>query len=128
MKPEELRELANDIAANGLRDPITLTPDGLLLDGRNWALACEMASVEPATMSFSGDPWLFSLSRNKHRRHLTTDQIALIAARLATHAVGRPKLEIASNEAIKNAEAAKAAGVPKTAIDFGESRARARHA
>ena len=117
MKPEELRELANDITANGLRDPVTLTPDGLLLDGRNRALACEMASVEPTTMSFSGDPWLFSLSRNKHRRHLTTDQIALIAARLATRAVGRPKLEIASNEAIKNAEAAKAAGVPKTAID-----------
>ena len=117
MKPEELRELAEDIAANGLRDPVTLTPDGLLLDGRNRALACEISGVEPATMSFNGDPWLFSLSRNKHRRHLTTDQIALIAARLATRAVGRPKLEIASNEAIKNAEAAKAAGVPETAID-----------
>ena len=24
MKPEELRELANDITANGLRDPVTL--------------------------------------------------------------------------------------------------------
>ena len=117
MKPEELRELANDITANGLRDPVTLTPDGLLLDGRNRALACEMASVEPATMSFSGDPWLFSLSRNKHRRHMTTDQIALIAAKLATRPVGNPKLAIASNEAIGNAEAAKAAGVPETAID-----------
>jgi hypothetical protein len=117
MTPEELRELANDITANGLRDPVRLTPDGLLLDGRNRALACEMASVEPAMMSFSGDPWLFSLSRNKHRRHLTTDQIALVAARLATRAVGNPKRSIASNEAIGNAEAAKAAGVPETAID-----------
>ena len=79
MKPEELRDLADDITAYGLRDPITLTPDGLLLDGRNRALACEMAGVEPATMVFDGDPWLFSLSRNKHRRHMTTDQIALIA-------------------------------------------------
>jgi ParB-like chromosome segregation protein Spo0J len=47
MKPEELRELANDIAANGLRDPVTLTPDGLLLDGRNRALACETVGLEP---------------------------------------------------------------------------------
>ena len=71
MKPEELRELADDITANGLRDPVTLTPDGLLLDGRNRALACEMADVEPATTIFDGVPWLFSLSRNKHRRHMT---------------------------------------------------------
>ncbi len=119
MKPKELRDLAEDIAAHGLRDPITLTPDGLLLDGRNRALACEMAGVEPATAIFDGDPLRFSLSRNKHRRHLTTDQIAIIAAELVTRPVGNPNLAIASNEAIGNAEAAKAAGVPKTAIDSG---------
>ncbi len=60
---------------------------------------------------------VFPLSRNKHRRHLTTDQIALVAARLATRAVGNPKRSIASNEAIGNAEAAKVAGVPETAIN-----------
>jgi len=117
MKPEELRDLADDIAANGLRDPITLTPDGLLLDGRNRALACELAGHLPLATIFDGDPWLFSLSRNKHRRHLTTDQIALIAARLAKRTVGNPNFAIASNEAIGNAEAAKAAGVPETAIE-----------
>ena len=117
MKPEELHELADDVTANGLRDPVTLTPDGLLLDGRNRALACQMADVETATTIFDGDPWLFSLSRNKHRRHMTTDQIALIAAELATRTVGNPNIAIASNEAIGNAEAAKAAGVPETAID-----------
>jgi hypothetical protein len=117
MKPEERCELAADIGAYGLRDPVTLTPDGLLLDGLNWALAFEIAGVVPATTIFDGDPWLFSLSRNKHRRHMTTDQIALIAARLATRPVGNPQLAIASNEAIGNAEATKAAGVPETAID-----------
>jgi hypothetical protein len=117
MKPEELRDLADDIAAHGLRDPITLTPDGLLLDGRNRALACQMADVETATTIFDGDPWLFSLSRNMHRRHMTIDQIAMVAAELATRTVGNPNLPIASNEAIGNAEAAKAAGVPETAID-----------
>jgi hypothetical protein len=117
MTAEELRELAEDIAANGLRDPVTLTPDGLLLDGRNRALACDMADFDPATTTFDGDPWLFSLSRNKHRRHMSIDQIALVAARLATRTVGNPNFPIASNEAIGNAEAAKAAGVPETAID-----------
>ena len=122
MKPEELQELADDIAAYGLRDPITLTPDGLLLDGRNRALACEMAGVEPETTIFDGDPWLFSLSRNRHRRHMTTDQIALVAAGLVSqsrggnrgnqYTGGKP-----SNEGLPIAEVAKAAGVPKTAID-----------
>jgi hypothetical protein len=85
MSPAELRD---DIAARGLRDPITLTPDGLLLDGRNRALACVMAGVEPDTVVYDGDPWLFSLSRNKHRRHLTVDEIAMVAAQMVTTSRG----------------------------------------
>ena len=34
MLAPELAELADDIRDNGLREPITLTPDDLLLDGR----------------------------------------------------------------------------------------------
>lgn len=117
MKPEGLRELADDITANGLRDPVTLTPDDLLLDGRNRALACEMAGVEPATTIFDGDPWLFSLSRNKHRRHMTVDQIAMVVANMVTLPRGKPKHANPSNEGISAAVAAKAAGVPETAID-----------
>ena len=45
MSPSDLRNLADDIAANGLRDPVTLTPDGLLLDGRNRSAACFMAGA-----------------------------------------------------------------------------------
>ena len=121
MKPEGLRELADDITANGLRDPVTLTPDDLLLDGRNRALACEMAGVEPATTIFDGDPWLFSLSRNKHRRHMTVDQIAMVVANMATLPRGKPKHANPSNEGISAAVAAKAAGVPETAIDWRRS-------
>jgi hypothetical protein len=76
-----------------------------------------MAGVDPATTTFDRDPLLFSLSRNKHRRHLSIDQVSLVAARLATRTVGNPNLAIASNEAIGNAEAAKAAGLPETSID-----------
>jgi hypothetical protein len=37
------------------------------LDGRNRAEACERAGVEPTTVTYDGDPVLFSLSKNKHR-------------------------------------------------------------
>ena len=84
MMPLDLRDLASDIAAHGLRDPITLTADNLLLDGRNRALACVIAGVEPRTTIYEGDPWLFSLSRNKHRRHMSQDQIAMVVAELVT--------------------------------------------
>jgi hypothetical protein len=75
MSPAELSELADDIAARGLIEPIVLTPDGLLLDGRNRGLACLMAGVELTTVVYPGDPWAYSLSRNKHRRHMTVDKI-----------------------------------------------------
>jgi hypothetical protein len=120
MKQEELQELADDIAAYGLRDPVTLTPEGFLLDGRNRALACEMAGVEPATTIFDGDPWLFSLSRNRHRRHMSVGQIAMVTAKLATMTRGGDRRSLnfkTSNEGLKVAEAAAAAGVPKTAVE-----------
>ena len=63
MPPVALHELADDIAANGLHEPLTLAPDGRLLDGRNRALACELVGVEPSTVVYDGDPALFSLSR-----------------------------------------------------------------
>jgi hypothetical protein len=116
MTPADLRDLAADIAANGLHEPLTITPDGKLLDGRNRGLACVIAGVEPAFVTYGGDPWLFSLSKNKHRRHLTTDQIALVAARLATRTVGNPNFAIGSNEPIAITEAAEASGVSETAI------------
>ena len=92
LSPADLRDLADDIAANGLRDPITLTPANELLDGKNRASACIMAGVDPAATAVvhHGDPWLFSLSRNKHRRHLSTDQLALVLAALAKRSEGAP--------------------------------------
>ena len=124
MSPADLSDLANDIAANGLRDPITLTPDGFLLDGRNRALACIMAGVDPTTAIYDGDPWLFSLSRNKHRRHMSVDQIAMVAATMATATHGGDRGNQytggkSSNELLPPVSAAKAAetaGVPETAV------------
>jgi hypothetical protein len=45
MSEVELRELAVDTAANGLREPITLDPPGAVLDERNRLKACDIARV-----------------------------------------------------------------------------------
>jgi hypothetical protein len=126
MSPKELRDLSDDIFENGLREPVTLTPEGKLLDGRNRALACVMAGREPTTVVYYSDPWLFSLSKNKHRRHMTVDQIALVAARLATrgeggdgsnqHGRATSSSEPVAPSGLSIADAAKEAGVPETAI------------
>ena len=67
-------------------------------------------------MVYDGDPALFSLSKNKHRRHMTQDQIALVAATLATRPLGTNQYEGGSNELPSIAEAAAAVGVPETAV------------
>ena len=77
---DELQALADDIAANGLQQPLVLTPDGALLDGRNRLAACEMAGVKPTTVAFDGDPIAFVLSANVARRHMTTGARAMATA------------------------------------------------
>jgi hypothetical protein len=116
MSPSELRDLANDIAANGQHDPITLTTNNLLLDGRNRALACVMLGIDPALVVYEGDPWLFSLSRNKHRRHMAEAEVALVAASLATKPLGANQHEGGYKKLPSIKEAAIAVGVPETAI------------
>ena len=81
---EELRALADDIKAHGLREPLLVLGDQLI-DGRNRAAACELAGVEPRIEEYTGDPAAIPaliISKNLHRRHLTTDQRAAIAAEL----------------------------------------------
>jgi 16S rRNA G966 N2-methylase RsmD len=81
---DELRELADDIRANGLHEPLWLYDDPelgiVLLDGRNRRAACELAGVEPTTRRYVGDdPITFSISQNMKRRHLTAGQKAAMA-------------------------------------------------
>lgn len=76
---DELRELADDIAANGLRNPVVLF-QGKILDGRNRYVSCEMAGVEPRFIEFEGDdPIGWVVSQNLLRRHLTASQKAVVA-------------------------------------------------
>lgn len=77
-----LAELADDIRANGLINPIILDRENLILDGRNRYLACLVAGVEPRFEIYEGDdPLGFVVSLNVKRRNLSKQQLAIAAAR-----------------------------------------------
>lgn len=79
---EELQALADDIEANGLRQPIVLDSDGRILDGRNRYEACKLAKIEPTFETYDGDdPVGYVLSCNEHRRHMNKGQRAIATAR-----------------------------------------------
>lgn len=101
MSEAELKELAEDISANGLVDPIVLwmKDDKLLLDGRNrldaMALAgllgvnkhgdlCDVKSSNLIKLQVfnDGDPYAIAVSFNVHRRHLTSEQKRQLLAKL----------------------------------------------
>ncbi len=79
----ELVALADSIRAIGLLEPLVVTPDGRLLDGRNRYAACRIAGVEPTTVVYTGDPVEFVLSRNGNRRHMSAGRRAIAALRTA---------------------------------------------
>ena len=81
----EIQELAADIAKNGLRQPIVIDSDELILDGRHRAAACKIAGVAPTYEPFVGsdeEKMNYVVSVNLHRRHLKTSQRAMVAAKL----------------------------------------------
>lgn len=82
MGDSELRSLAEDIRQHGQQDWCVIY-QGKLLDGRNRWKACELLGIEPETCERDDDPnfdpLAYVLSRNLHRRHLTTAQRAMIA-------------------------------------------------
>jgi hypothetical protein len=83
MPDAELSELAEDIRKNGLLEPIILL-GGMVLDGRNRLSACRRAGVEPRfeIAAEIASPTLYVVSKNIHRRHLTTSQRAAIAVEM----------------------------------------------
>lgn len=80
---EELQALADDIKEKGQLEAIVLY-DGQVLDGRNRLAACELAGVEPRTVTMgfrSGEigPTEWVISKNLHRRQLSKSQAAAVA-------------------------------------------------
>jgi len=79
---DKLQELAADIRANGLVNPIW-TYEGKVLDGRNRYKACLLANVTPKFNEYKGDePTAFAVSMNDKRRHMNKGQLGAIGAEL----------------------------------------------
>jgi ParB-like chromosome segregation protein Spo0J len=83
LAPEELQALADDIKEKGQLEAIVLY-DGQVLDGRNRLAACDLAGVEPRTVTMgfrAGEigPTEWVISKNLHRRQLSKSQAAAVA-------------------------------------------------
>jgi N6-adenosine-specific RNA methylase IME4 len=123
----DLKELADDIKAHGLEEPIVLY-QGFILDGRNRYRAAQMAELDldPADRSlfdaFTGtdDGALqYVISKNLKRRHLTTSQRAMIAADIASlQQGGDRRSDQAANLPVEKTQAgaAKSLGVSERAV------------
>ena len=83
---DELHELAADIKATGLQQPLVVAEiDGqmMLIDGRTRRMACLAAGIVPDYVLLDGqDPVTYILSANVHRRHMSKGQRAMAVARL----------------------------------------------
>jgi len=83
-----MEALVDDVRERRQQEPIWLL-DGKVLDGRNRYLACQRLGREVQVKDFIGDdPIDFVLSANLHRRHLNESQRAMVAAKLASLALG----------------------------------------
>lgn len=96
MSDEEIAALAEDIKERGLVDPIILH-EGVLVDGRNRLAACNLIGCMPRVEKWKPskgaqtiESWI--VSKNLHRRHLTTSQRADLVPQLVAAGVF-PNLE-----------------------------------
>lgn len=120
----ELLDLAQDIAVNGLLNPVVLY-QGQVLDGRNRiaAASLEVSGItDLPTVEFEGtDPVAFVLSANLRRRHLSKGQLAILGTVLEEHlskeAAERMRAGVsAESTGTSAAAAAEAVGVSDFAI------------
>jgi N6-adenosine-specific RNA methylase IME4 len=115
MEGEAFNTFAADIKARGLLQPIVVL-DNKVLDGRNRYRACVKTQVAVRVETYTGDdPLGFVIASNLHRRHLDESQRAMVAAKLANTAEGRPN-KSAQNCAVSQPEAANTLHVSRRSV------------
>jgi hypothetical protein len=89
MPDDQYQALKADIAENGQKEDIVFWQDKLV-DGRHRLRACLELGVKPdmAELDDASDPYIYVISHNLHRRHLTESQRSMVAGKLATLNVG----------------------------------------
>jgi ParB-like chromosome segregation protein Spo0J len=123
----EYRELVEDIRERGQRIPIKIDAvTGDTLDGRHRQDACQELDRPVKFELFSGteaEKVAMIMSENVHRRHLTTQQRAAIAAELATMKRGT-RTDLAPSDAMSDAQAAKLMRVSEPTAERAKRRMR----
>jgi hypothetical protein len=117
LEGDDFAALVADIKAHGLQEKIWQY-GGKVLDGRNRFLACQKAKVKPQYRKFTGSEdaaLAFVVSANLQRRHLTTPQRAMAAARIATLRQGA-RTDLASRDAKSQTEAADQLAVSRSSV------------
>lgn len=86
MNLDDLEKFQADIAANGQRLPI-LTYNDMVIDGRNREVICNRLGIKPryedSGATSDSEALALVISLNEHRRHLSVDQRAIAAEKLA---------------------------------------------
>ena len=87
MSSREYLDLKEDIRAHGLMEPIWLSKDGRIIDGRHRYQACRELKIEPTYVKnkYDDDATLAAvvISLNLKRRHMNESQRAMVGARLS---------------------------------------------
>src|SRR5215831_4212019 len=121
LSDDELRDLADDIEANGLLHPIVLDDQGRIVDGRNRDAACRLKRIEPDYVTLNGhDPVAFILSQNIARRHLSKGQQALIVVRARIYESYMGQDEVAGAVGLPQSLISQAGLILRWAPDIGE--------
>jgi uncharacterized protein DUF4326/ParB-like nuclease family protein len=123
---EELEELAADIKAKGLQQPLVvgeLDGNPVLIDGRNRREACRRAGVIPDYVLLDGqDPMAYILSANINRRQLTRGQRAMTVIKVfATKTSHGDNRKISGLVGVSEADLSKARVVLHHASDLANS-------
>jgi hypothetical protein len=119
MEGEPLDVLVADIKEHGLREPITTTEDGLIIDGRNRYFACKIAGIEPSFVIREDDGKLLEwvISKNLARRHLDDRQRADVASKIANMRQGERTDLPTEVGKISRADAAKLLNVTEKSVE-----------
>lgn len=91
MSETEMAELVEDMRTHGQLEPVWITDEDEVVDGRHRMLACEQLDNPVICRVYGGEPETipgFVVSLNLHRRHLSEGQRGAVATEYANMNVG----------------------------------------
>lgn len=117
MEEDEFRVLRDDISENGQQVPI-VTYNGKIIDGKHRHKACLELGIEPIMEEYEGgNPLAFVIGANLARRHLSSSQKAMIAAKLVTTTWGGDRF--GDKEEVTTEMVSQSMGVSKRQVERG---------